>query len=77
MIERNGKVKAGARLDKILSAKKMQALARNNVNLKASTIITDDFKGYLGFSKIVKHQVVDHTKCFTCGDIHTNSIESF
>jgi transposase-like protein len=77
MIERNGKVKAGARIDKILSAKKLQALVRSNIDLTASTIITDDFRGYLGLSKIVKHQVVDHTKCFTCGDVHTNSVESF
>lgn len=77
IIERNGKVKAGARIDKILSAKKLQALVRSNVDLTVYTIITDDFRGYLGFSKIVKHQVVDHTKCFTRGDVHTNSVESF
>lgn len=77
MIERDGKIRAGARLDKILSAKKMKALARQNIDLTASTIITDEFKSYLGFSKITNHRVVDHTKCFSCGNINTNSIESF
>lgn len=77
IIERNGKVKADARLDRILTAKKMKALARANIDLKKSVVITDEFKSYLGFKKITNHKVIEHEKCFTNGDIHTNNMESF
>lgn len=77
MIERGGKVKAGAQLDRILNAKKMKALAKTNIDLDNSTVITDEFKSYGGFSKITNHKVVNHTKCFSIGDINTNSMESF
>ncbi len=77
IIERDGKVKAGAQLDRILNAKKMKALAKTNIDLKNSLIITDEFRGYWGLKNVADHKVVDHTKCFSVGDINTNSIESF
>lgn len=77
MIERGGKVKAGARIDRILTAKKMKALAKANIDVDTATVITDEFKSYAGFSSFVKHKTVDHTKCFAMGGVHTNSMESF
>lgn len=60
MIERNGKVKDGARLDRILNAKKMKALAKANIDLDVSTVMTDEFKSYAGFSSITNHKVIKH-----------------
>jgi transposase-like protein len=77
MIERGGNVKAEVRIDRILSAKKLQALAKTNIDLKNSTVITDEFKSYKRFNKITNHKVINHTKCYSIGDINTNSMESF
>lgn len=77
MIERNGNIKAMARTDRDLRVKKLKMLIRENIDIDVSTIITDEFRGYMGLSKMVKHATVDHTKCYVNGNLHTNSIESF
>ena len=40
--------------------------------------MTDDFKGYIPFKKIVKHETVNHSaKEYVNGNKHTNTIEGF
>lgn len=77
MAQRQGKIKAGARLDKILNTKKMMALARENIDLKNSTVITDAFRPYNKLSSYTTHKTIDHRLYYVLGDIHTNTIESF
>lgn len=77
MVQRQGKIKAGARLDRILNQKKMKALAQANINLKNSTVITDQFGPYNKFSSFTNHKTIDHRFFYALGDIHTNTIESF
>jgi len=50
----------------------------NEVCKKKATIITDEFRGYniIGKTQHV-HLVVDHTKEFANGFVHTNNVESF
>lgn len=39
--------------------------------------MTDEYKGYLGMSKVLPHSVIKHQDWYVDGDIHTNTIESF
>lgn len=77
MIQRQGKVKAEARLDRVINQKKMLALARENIDPKNSVVITDLFKVYNQLSTFVPHATIDHRFYYALGDIHTNTIESF
>jgi transposase-like protein len=77
MIERGGKVRAKVMKKEGLSAKKLTSLVRRNVDVSNATLITDEFKGYLGIKHIMPHKTVDHGVWYVNGDAHTNNIESF
>jgi len=78
MVERNkGKVKAEVIKNRKLDRKNLKSLVRKNIDTKNSTLFTDEFRGYLGIKTMMPHKVVDHTKWYVDGDIHTNTIESF
>jgi transposase-like protein len=77
MIERGGKIRAKVMKKEGLSAKKLTSLVRRNVDVSNATLITDEYKGYLGIKHIMPHKTVDHTYWYVNGDIHTNNIESF
>ena len=42
-----------------------------------ASLITDEYKGYLGMSKVLPHDVIKHDVWYVDGDIHTNTIEGF
>ena len=75
MVERSGKVVA--RVCKILTAKKLTRLIRQNVNIAESRLVTDEFKGYAKVAAIMEHSMVRHATTYADGPINTNSIESF
>lgn len=75
MVERSGKVIA--RVCKILTAKKLTRLIRQNVNIAESCLVTDEFKGYAKIAAMMEHSVIKHTTAYTDGPINTNTIESF
>ena len=77
MIERGGKVRAKVMKKEGLSIKKLTSLVRRNVDVSNATLITDEFKGYLGIKHIMPHKTVDHSVWYVNGDAHTNNIESF
>lgn len=77
LVERGGKVKAKVALKGDLTAKRLSSLVRQNVDIKNSTLITDEFKGYLGIQKFMPHKTINHQIWYVDGDIHTNNIESF
>jgi transposase-like protein len=77
MIERGSRVMAKAVKKTQLKAKDLNALVRGHVDIKKSVLITDEYKGYLGISKFMNHQSVNHQVCFVDGEIHTNTIEGF
>jgi transposase-like protein len=77
MIERGGKVKAGKVSKNELKAKDLQEMVRQNLDVQNSVLMTDEYKGYLGMNKVVKHFKINHSKEYARGQIHTNSIESF
>ena len=78
MIERNGKVKAKNVEKGTLKAKDLKELVRANIDLENSTLMTDEYRGYMTMNRIISHLSVNHQKQYvSSGDIHTNTIESF
>jgi len=81
MIERGGKVKTkhhskkeGNRLD----FKSLHNILFKNISPESTTLMTDDFKGYKPFRKVISHLSVNHSKKqWVNGVAHTNTIESF
>lgn len=74
-IERDGNVKA--KIAKNLTAKTLSSFIREKVQIKDATVITDEFSGYSSLKYFVKHETINHKVSYVCGNIHTNSIESF
>ena len=77
MIERGGNVKAQVVKKGELTANKLSALVRKNVNTSNTILMTDEYKGYLRMSTFIEHQTINHQQWYVDGDIHTNNIESF
>ena len=77
MIERKGKIKAEVVKNKNLNNRKLKSLIRRNVDITSTTLITDEYKAYIGIRKIMPHKIIDHTIWYVDGDIHTNTIDSF
>ena len=77
MVERKGSIKAEVMKGRKLDGKNLKSLVRANIDITNTTLITDEWKGYLGINKMMPHKVVDHTVWYVNGDAHTNTIESF
>lgn len=66
--DRRGKKLSGKQLLQIL----------NEVTKDGSTVITDEFRAYNILKKTKYYRLkIDHTKAFTDGFVHTNTVESF
>ncbi|MBU4234371.1 MAG: IS1595 family transposase [Proteobacteria bacterium] len=77
MVERQGRITAKVVKKTELTSKKLSALVRKNVDITNATLITDEYKGYIGIQKFMAHKTVNHTVWYVNGDAHTNTIESF
>ncbi len=76
MVERGGKVVAMKQ--KELKFKDLKKIAKRAIDFENTVLMTDDYKGYIPFKKLVNHQTVNHSqKQYVDGDKHTNTIESF
>jgi transposase-like protein len=77
MIERNGKVKASNVNKGSLKAKDLKELVRVNIDLENTTLMTDEYRGYMTMHRIISHLQINHSEAYANGIIHTNTIESF
>lgn len=77
VVERNGNVYAEVSSKKALNQKGLSKFISNNIDTSSSLLITDQYKGYTGLAKIVLHAVINHSKSYVEGIIHTNTIEGF
>lgn len=77
MVERGGRVKAGVAKKDALTAPKLSALVRRNVDIANTILITDEYKGYLDIKSFMPHETVVHSKWYVDGFRHTNNMESF
>ena len=75
--ERGGRVTAKAVDKNKMKAKNMRAFVRERIHTENSQLITDEYKGYLGMSKVLPHSVIRHEKWYVDGNIHINSLEGF
>ncbi len=74
LLERGGDVAA-----QIIPRRKapiVQKIVRELVE-PGSTVMTDDFNGYLGIAPEYEHQVVNHLEQYVRGNVHTQGIENF
>lgn len=77
MVERGGRVKAKVQDKSKLKFKDLRRIVKENIDMEKCRLITDEYKGYLPFGKIMKHDTINHQQAYAIGDINTNSIESF
>jgi hypothetical protein len=76
MVERGGKVVA--KKHKELKFKDLKRTAKKAIDFENTILMTDDYKGYIPFKKLVIHQTVNHSqKQYVDGNKHTNTIEGF
>lgn len=74
-VERGGRIVA--RTVPNVTAKTLKSFVREHVEAEGSTLMSDEFSGYLRMSSFIRHQTVNHSVEYVSGNIHTNSIESF
>lgn len=77
MIERGGRVRAKNVEKGTLKAKDLKELVRAGVDLGNTTLITDEYRGYMTMRRIIAHLQINHSEAYANGVVHTNSIESF
>lgn len=77
MVERDGNVKAKVIYSHKLDNRTLSSLVRENINTSHTRLITDEYTGYIGMARIVRHEVVNHQVWYVDGDKHTNTIEGF
>lgn len=76
IVERKGRVVA--KMMQGLTSKDLIAMLKKAVNIKQSTLMTDDFSPYKKMDAIIERFVVNHSsKEYARGEIHTNTIEGF
>ncbi len=76
-VEREGKVTAKAVAKDKMKGRHMRAFVRERIDTTRSSLITDEYKAYLGMARILPHAVIKHQDWYVDGDIHTNTIEGF
>ena len=77
MVDRVSNVKAKATSKFELKFTDFLKLIRKNVNISESLLVTDEYTAYGRIGSILPHFTINHSKEYTRGDIHTNTIESF
>lgn len=77
VMERNGRVVAKPAIKGKLTCAVLDAFISKHVDLAASLLITDEYKGYSKIGKKMLHASVNHAAQYVDGSIHTNSMEGF
>ena len=76
-VERGGNVTARAVTKDKMKSQHMGAFMRGRIDTSKASLITDEYKAYLGMAKVLPHAVIKHSDWYVDGDIHTNTIEGF
>lgn len=77
VIERGGRVVARMARMGELSNKGLASFIARFVDTQASLLITDEYSGYTGMSRVMRHVTINHSVSYADGQIHTNNIEGF
>jgi transposase-like protein len=75
IVERGGKVivKVARRVD----GRTLRQFIREHIDAEKTTVMTDEFAGYLRLATFVAHKSVNHKVQYVSGNIHTNTLEGF
>ena len=74
MVQRGGKIKATVLKRRNLAT--MSKILAENIE-QGSTVITDEAKQYVHLRENYIHEVINHSREYVKGNIHTNNIENF
>jgi len=74
VVERGGRVVAEP--SPKVNAASLSAFLARNID-RGSLLITDAFSGYRRMGEVVRHAVIDHSRMYVDGLVHTNTIEGF
>lgn len=77
IVERGGRVRAKSTKKHKLKFQHLRAMVRENVDFVNSTLMTDEYRGYVPFRRIINHETINHQVAYALGNVHTNTIEGF
>lgn len=77
MVERGGMVKVEVVSNRKLTQRALSAIVLKNTDTTKATLVTDEYIGYQGMAKFIKHFMVNHKIQFSANGVHTNTIEGF
>ena len=60
-----------------LKGRNLRSFVREKINAKDAMLITDEYTGYRGMGRVLPHAVINHSRSYADGPIHTNTIERF
>ena len=76
-VERGGRVTAKVTKKGQLKGGNLRAFVRDRVDTRNAGLITDEYPGYIGMNKVLPHAVINHSRWYVDGALHTNTIEGF
>lgn len=76
-VERGGNVTAKAVKKDDMKGRDLRAFVRARIDTARTRLMTDDYTGYSGMSRVLPHDVIKHAEWYVDGGIHTNTIEGF
>ena len=78
-VERGGDVVACIAKDRKTDKNTLLSFVYNTIDRLKTILVTDEYKGYLGFSRhVAKHETINHSVRYVDkDDTHTNTIEGF
>jgi transposase-like protein len=75
IVQRDGNVVA--QVMRKLTYDNLKEMVQKHVDEDDSVLITDEYRSYSRFNKIIEHVKVDHQKMYSYRGLNTNTIESF
>jgi transposase-like protein len=75
MVERKGNVKT--KVIEKLTKRNLLAMLKSSAKKENSILITDGFKSYIELGKHIDRLVINHSKEYSRGIVHVNTIEGF
>ena len=77
IVEKSGEKRVVTEISGRLTTKEMLKMLRKYVKEESSIIMTDEAQFYKKFDDIMQHLVINHSKEYVRGEIHTNTIEGY
>ena len=55
----------------------LRSMGKEHVDFNNCRLVTDEYRRYIPFRKIISHETINHEVPSAIGDVHTNTIEDF